>query len=112
MKELKRYKSLKDKERELRIKLQLPGEALEENIEEQFKEITEEINKYEVAFQLLTEREKQIVKFRYDQCLSVISVYSILYITKSTYYEDIRSIETKIYSFFEGVRMNTNLVKL
>ena len=85
---------------------------LEENIKQQFREVAAELNRYQVAFQLLMEREQQLVKFRYEQYLSIITVTNLLYVSKSTYYEDIRSIETKIHCFFEGMKMSINLAKL
>ncbi len=112
MKELKKYKCLIDKKKELEIKLQAPRKGFEENIEKEFNEVAVQLNKYEVAFQLLTEREQQIVRLRYEQQLSFVTVINILYISKSAYYEAIRSIEIKIHSFFEGAKLNTNLEKL
>ena len=111
MKELKKYKLLAEKKRELEIKLRLPGVLQEETIKQQLKEMAADLNKYEVAFQLLTERENKLVELRYGQNLSIITVSNLLYISKSTYYEDVRSIETKIHSFFEGVKMNIGIDK-
>lgn len=112
MKELKKYKLLMDKKKELEIKLQSPREVLEGHTGQQIKEITAELNKYEAAFNLLTEREQQLMKLRYEQHLSIITVINLLYISKTTYYEDIKSIETKVHSFFEGAKMKMDLGKL
>ncbi|WP_069999647.1 hypothetical protein [Cellulosilyticum sp. I15G10I2] len=70
----------------------------------QLKELEEEFKQYHIAFTILTEREKSLINLRYERHLNAVAVANLLYLSKTTYYEELHSIELKIHSFFEGMR--------
>lgn len=66
------------------------------------KDLERKVCLREILYDLLDDKEKQIIDMRFKENLCVFDIVEVLYISESTYYRRLKKIYEKLYRYYDS----------